>query len=81
MDPIPDTQPEIEAIVNPEIKDFSSANYLQTNYANYLIFSASILGLVYAFYCYQVLKKIEMTKDTIKVAPLSDRERDEIMAM
>jgi len=59
----------------------SSGSYLQTQYANYLIFGSSVLALIYAYYCYWVLKQVEMTKDTIKVAQIPEQEKQEIMAM
>jgi len=72
---VPDTTGDVAS------KDFSSDKYLQTTYANYLVLGSAVFSLAYAAYCYWTLTKIEMTADTIKVAKLSERERDEIMAM
>ena len=49
--------------------------------ANYVIFLSCAIGLGYAFYCYRQLKNINMTEETLKVATLSEAERDEILAM
>ena len=44
---------------------YDSINYLQTSIANYIIFGSAALGLLYAFYCYRVLQKLEMKQDII----------------
>ena len=69
---------EINQAENPA---FDASQYLRATTANYVIFGSCALALFYAYYCYRALLKIEMTKDTLKVAPLSDAERDEIQAM
>ena len=54
---------------------------MQSNYANVIIFGSSTLALAYAFYCYWVISKLEMNVDDIKVAVITEREREEIIAM
>jgi Na+/H+-translocating membrane pyrophosphatase len=54
---------------------------MQAFYANYLIFSAGILALAYAGYCFSVIYRVKMTKDTIKVNILSEDERDSLLGM
>lgn len=55
-----------------------SSQFLKSYYANYLIFGSSVLSLIYAAYSFWSIKSMEMTKDTIKVHKLSDREKEEI---
>ena len=59
----------------------SSGDYLQATYANYLIFGASFMALAYGFYCYMYLQQLQMTPDNIKVEQLSEKEKEEIVAM
>lgn len=58
----------------------NSSQYLQATYANYIIFSAAFLALVYAYYCYYVVSSVVMTKDSIKVKVLSDEDKEELLA-
>ena len=59
----------------------NTSDYMQAFYANYLIYSAGLLALVYAGYCFYVIYRIKMTKDTIRVNILSEDERDSLLGM
>jgi len=54
----------------------STSKFLQAEYANYLIFGAACLSLLYAFYCFHVINSIEMKKEVVKVQKMDDREKD-----
>jgi len=83
--------PGADTSASPNISNVSSAlltntiintsDYMQAFYANYLIFSAGILALAYAGYCFSVIYRVKMTKDTIKVNILSEDERDSLLGM
>lgn len=57
-----------------------TSKFMQAEYAHYIIFGSAILSLLYAAYCFWAITKVEMTKDTVKVHQLTDRERDELAA-
>ena len=58
-----------------------TSNFMQAQYAHYIIFGSAILALIYAAYCFLAVKKVEMNKEAVKVAQLSDKEKEELMAM
>ena len=58
----------------------STDQFLQAQYANYIIFTGVTLALAYSFYCYWVIKGIVMDKDSVKLQELTDEEKEEMMA-
>ena len=53
---------------------------MQATYANYIVFGAAGLALLYAFYCYWVVSKVEMTKESLKVTALSESDKEQMLA-
>ena len=58
----------------------ATSNFMKAEYAHWIIFTSAILSIIYAVYCFWVVTQVRMTKDTVKVHQLSDRERDELAA-
>lgn len=71
---------DADELAGSTTKLISSSEYLKVTYANYIIFSAALLALVYAYYCYYVVSSMVMTKDTIKVKPLSDEDKEKLLS-
>lgn len=71
---------DADELAGSTTKLISSSEYLKVTYANYIIFSAALLALVYASYCYYVVSSMVMTKDTIKVKPLSDEDKEKLLS-